>query len=66
MCVWSEFQVDGAETENAREVKLLEYLQIYDRLGILYLSKTRWLLLCGRPTIQYSARSAWLSVRLSK
>ena len=23
MCVGSEFQVDGAETENAREVKLL-------------------------------------------
>jgi len=23
MCVVSEFQVDGAETENAREVKLL-------------------------------------------
>jgi len=26
MCVGSEFQVDGAETENAREIKLLVML----------------------------------------
>jgi len=29
MCAGSKFQVDGAETENAREVKLLVMLKIF-------------------------------------
>jgi len=35
MCVGSEFQVDGAETENAREVKFLIMLEGLARRFVL-------------------------------
>jgi len=36
MCVGSEFQVDGAETENAREVKLLVMPVVYKRSALCF------------------------------
>ena len=39
MCVGSEFQVDGAETENARQVKLLVMPVVLARKFVLEVRK---------------------------